>query len=173
MTKLLKIASPLKWPLYLLGAYVTIEACLRVWWCDDRCIYMICKHGLRVDFADGLVVENNGGLVFVLLAVSAPILAILTACLSKLPKGLVFVTALAQSTLALSLIQRMRRFPALPITSTATGIMPNRDSLNRVLYGSLLILLAAIWDLFASRQQETPPPQLIQKQHTEVSSDAD
>ena len=141
----MRFLALVKWPLYAWGAVLSISACFSLWWCDDRCIYMICADGLRIDFTQNPIITDNGGLLVVLLTAGSLAAALLTTCFKRQPKGIVLACAIVLALVTLkNLVLALQ--PREPLTSTAAGLIYFPRNLARAFYGALVILLAAIWD---------------------------
>ncbi len=141
----------LRWPLYLLGALIAIPACFSVWMRWWSIEYRMQIPGLRI-YLDGAhipshrVIEDYGGLVIVLLILAILLLDLITSRSNRPPKVLVVASAATLTVAAWYVVRTVRHSESYDI-----WVLPVID---RIVYGSLLVLAAALWGYCFTRHPQ-------------------
>jgi hypothetical protein len=140
----------LRWPLYLLGALIAIPACFSVWVLEKSdFIGDIRIPGISINL-DHWVIADYGGLVIVLLILAILLLDLLTSRSDKSPKALIVAGAATLTVAAWYVVRTVRHSESYGIYG-GTWVFP---VINRIVYGSLLVLAAALWGYCFARQPQ-------------------
>jgi hypothetical protein len=135
------VFSLLRFPVYLLGAYIAVPACFEVWMEVVAPEKMWSVPGFEF-FPDYWTIADRGGLVVILLLAIIILLDLFASRLAKSPRTLVVAAAAALTVAAWSVVSAYRQAQSASHPLVYVDISPEVD---RILYGSILVLAAAVW----------------------------